>query len=116
MRTALAHHLFIWLKSVEKEIEFVLRIYANTHSECSKCTKITSDYYENSRAGIKLILGLSDDFYLVPSGYGSTTAIKRFQEILGIYIPPKTREVLEQNFKLNFKDKSKFPLILISPY
>ena len=104
------------LKSVEKEMEFVLRTYANTHSECSKCAKITSDYYENSRAGIKRLLGLGDDFYLVPCGCGSTTAIKRFQEILGIYIPPKTREVLEQNFRLNFKDKSKFPLILISPY
>lgn len=100
------------LKSVENELNFVLGTYANTHSECSKCAKITSDYYENARNGLKSLLGLGDDFYLFSCGFGSTQAIKKFQEILGIYIPPKTREILG----INNANLSNLPLVIVSPY
>jgi selenocysteine lyase/cysteine desulfurase len=48
---------------------------------------------------------------LIPCGTGATGAIKRFQELLGIYIPPATR----QRFGLNFDSLEK-PLIIVGPF
>lgn len=81
-------------RQIEDECEFILKTYSNTHSQCSSCAKITSDYYDNARLGLKASLELGDDFYLLPCGYGSTAAIKKFQELLGIYMPPATRNRL----------------------
>lgn len=99
-------------KGVEDEILRVLHTYSNTHSECSDCAKITTNYYENARSGLKILLEISDDFYLLPCGFGSTAAIKKFQEIMGIYIPPATKAVLGN---LNI-DKNNLPLVIVSPY
>ncbi|AII15099.1 cysteine sulfinate desulfinase [Campylobacter iguaniorum] len=99
---------------IEDELKRVLHTYANTHSECSDCAKITTSYYENARSGLKKLLGVSDDFYLMPCGFGSTWAIKKFQEIMGIYLPPTTRDVLKDS--LANLDKSKLPLVIVGPY
>ncbi|OCR95371.1 aminotransferase, partial [Campylobacter fetus subsp. testudinum] len=60
------------------------------------------------------LLEISDDFYLLPCGFGSTAAIKKFQEIMGIFIPPATKAVLG-NLNLNI-DKNNLPLVIVSPY
>ncbi|CAM2900193.1 putative aminotransferase [Campylobacter hyointestinalis] len=99
-------------KEIEDEILRVLMTYSNTHSECGTCARVTTNYYESARSGIKKLLELGDDFYLMPCSFGSTAAIKKFQEIMGIYIPPATRAVLGN---LNI-DKRKFPLVIVSPY
>ncbi|ANE34546.1 cysteine sulfinate desulfinase [Campylobacter hyointestinalis subsp. lawsonii CCUG 27631] len=99
-------------KEIEDEILRVLMTYSNTHSECGTCARVTTNYYESARNGIKKLLELGDDFYLMPCSFGSTAAIKKFQEIMGIYIPPATRAVLGN---LNI-DKRKFPLVIVSPY
>lgn len=100
-------------KPIEDEILRVLRTYSNTHSEASELAMITSEYYDRSRVGLKNLLEVDmEKFYLIPCGYGATSAIKKFQELMGIYIPPKTREILGI-------DKSKLanlPLVIVSPY
>lgn len=98
-------------KSVEEEILRILQTYSNVHSEVSTNAKITNDYYENAREKLKNLLGLNDNFYLIPTGYGSTGAIKRFQELLGIYIPPMSKERLKLNI-----DKKNLPLVIVSAY
>lgn len=102
-------------KGIEEEIQRILLTYSNTHSQYNNCAKITTNYYENAKLKIKEILGCNDDFYIIACGFGSTAAIKKFQEILGIYIPPKTKEILS-DMGINLKDKSKFPLVIVGPY
>lgn len=129
-------HYFDWTASglayapIEAECEYTLKTYSNTHSQCSSCAKITSDYYEGARLGLKASLELGDEFYLLPCGYGSTGAIKKFQEILGLYIPPATRnrlfgaiqsQKIQNNIKRDFCSKYKshapnLPLVIVSPY
>lgn len=127
-------HYFDWtasglaFKPIENECEFILKTYSNTHSQCSSCAKITGDYYDNARLGLKANLDLGDDFYLLACGYGSTGAIKKFQEILGIYIPPATRnrlfgtqemQKINNNFIRDFKPKwqgKNLPLVIVGPY
>lgn len=97
---------------IEREILDILKTYANIHSQSSSNSFETTKHYDNSRNELKNLLGLDDSFYLMPCGTGSTAAIKKFQELLGIYIPPKTAEIL----KINRSSLRDIPLVIISPY
>ena len=99
-------------RPIENEILRILKTYANTHSEASEHARITSEYYEKAKIGLKNLLEIDDKFYLFACGFGATAAIKKFQELMGIYIPPMSREFL----KLDFKNLENLPLILVSPY
>lgn len=99
------------LKSVEKQILKILQSYANTHSDSSLNSFITQKLYEEARLKIKKSLALSDEFALIACGTGSSGAIKKFQELLGIYVPP----VLKEKYFARVKKQS-LPLVLVGPY
>lgn len=97
------------LKCVESEISRILQTYGNLHSKVSANAIITSKYYENAVSKIKEILGVSSNFSLIPCGFGASEAIKRVQEIIGIYIPPQTQnrlnfEIYAENFTQNLNE------------
>ena len=99
-------------KPIEDEILKFLKTYANTHSDSSSNAVLTQKCYENARAELKSLLGLDDSFYLIATGQGATAAIKKFQEIVGIYLPPATRALIgEANLR-----KLNLPLAIIGPY
>lgn len=99
-------------KSIERQISSILLTYANTHSECSSCARTTTEHYERARRELKKLLELSDDFYLMPCGYGSSAAMKKFQELLGIYIPP----ILKKRLQLENNNIKNLPLAIVGPY
>lgn len=103
------------LKSVENEMQNVLQNYSNTHSECGANAKATSELYEFSRNKIKEYLELGDDFYLLGCGFGSTAAIKKFWELMGIYIPPMTKNALFSDEDWQEKLKTA-PLVITGPF
>ena len=94
---------------IENIIQDILKTYANTHSEVSSSAVTTSKLYEKAREDLKYALGVDESFYLLPTGTGATGAIKKFQELLGIYIPPRTR----QRYKVEPKE---LPLVFVGPY
>ena len=97
---------------VEREIADALKTYANTHSDSSSSAIITQRRYEGARESLKKLLGLDERFFLIACGQGATVAIKKFQEILGIYLPPATRSAIgEANLRA-----AQLPLVLVSPY
>lgn len=96
-------------KSIEKKINKILKTYGNTHSEVSSTAVMTAKFCENSRKNIRKCLQISDNFYLFPCGTGASGAIKKFQEIIGIYMPPMTK----QRCEINIKQK---PLVIVGPY
>ncbi|MDQ1263925.1 MAG: hypothetical protein QG559_926 [Campylobacterota bacterium] len=98
-------------KTIESRIDEVLKTYANTHSKEASMAAKTDFYYTIARRHLKSLLKLESDFAILPSGCGSTSAIKRFQEILGIYIPPATRK------RFNIQNDSTLrPLVIVGPY
>ncbi len=99
------------LKSVEKQILKILPNYANTHSDSSLNSFKMQTLYEEAREYIKKSLKLSDDFALISCGTGSSAAIKKFQELLGIYVPP----LVKQRYFKNLDSKT-LPLVLVGPY
>jgi selenocysteine lyase/cysteine desulfurase len=98
-------------KKIEDKILEILRTYANVHSEVSSNAMKTNKYYENARDNLHKTLKAGDEFYILPCGTGTTGAIKKFQELLGIYVPPMTKKRLGINV-----DKSTLPLVLVGPY
>ncbi|EJP75368.1 MULTISPECIES: aminotransferase class V-fold PLP-dependent enzyme [Campylobacter] len=97
-------------KDIEEQMMQVLKTYANTHSDSSSNAMKTQNLYEGARAQIKALLGLDDRFYLFPCGFGSSAAIKKFQEIMGLYIPPKTRK------RYDVRKNANSPLVILGPY
>ncbi|MDR0665791.1 MAG: aminotransferase class V-fold PLP-dependent enzyme [Campylobacteraceae bacterium] len=96
-------------KPIEQKILTILKTYANTHSEVSSNAVKTTEYYENARRSLHKTLEAGEEFYIIPCGNGSTEAIKRFQELTGLYMPPATKNRIHiAPFKL--------PLVLIGPY
>lgn len=97
---------------IEDEILKFLKTYANTHSDSSSSAVLTQKRYENARAELKELLGLDESFYLVATGQGATAAIKKFQEIVGIYLPPATRGLIGEANLRNLN----LPLVIVGPY
>ena len=71
-------------KPIEKQMQEILKTYANTHSEVSSSAIQTSKYYTKARSDLKVALEIDESFYVFPCGSGATGAIKKFQELMGI--------------------------------
>ena len=80
---------------IESRVLEILPYYANTHSTSAKHAMLIQSLYEESKRQIRQSLGLSEDFVVLACGSGATGAIKKFQELLGIYLPPESRKVVE---------------------
>ncbi|MCW8954841.1 MAG: aminotransferase class V-fold PLP-dependent enzyme [Sulfurimonas sp.] len=96
---------------IEQRLVEVLQTYANTHSKEASMAATTSEYYKQARKNLYESLELSEDFIIIPGGCGATAAIKRFQELVGIYIPPATIK----RYKIDI-DKKDMPLVVVGPY
>jgi selenocysteine lyase/cysteine desulfurase len=95
---------------IEHRLHEVLYTYANTHSEIGTHARATTQAYTDARASLKVSLGLSGDTVVLPAGTGVTGAIKKFQEVMGIYIPPATKK------RLGKVDGARKPLVIVGPY
>lgn len=96
---------------IEARIHEVLETYANTHSKEASMAARTDRYYREAREHLKTLLGLDSSFALMPCGCGATGAVKRLQEILGLYIPPATRARYRE-----FPPSYELPLVIVGPY
>ena len=97
---------------IERRIAKYLKTYANTHSESASNALKTQKRYEKARQSLKDALGLDERFYLISAGCGATGAIKKFQEIMGLYLPPMSANRLgEEAIK-----GAHLPLVIVSPY
>ncbi len=97
---------------IERKIAKYLKTYANTHSESASNALKTQKRYEKARQSLKDALGLDERFYLISAGCGATGAIKKFQEIMGLYLPPMSANRLgEEAIK-----GANLPLVIVSPY
>jgi len=98
-------------RQIENRIRDVLETYANTHSKESANANITNQYYNEAIESLHKSLELNDEFSIIPSGCGATAAIKKFQEIMGLYIPPATKK----RYQIDIP-KEQMPLVVVGPY
>ncbi|WP_419771059.1 MAG: aminotransferase class V-fold PLP-dependent enzyme [Candidatus Marinarcus sp.] len=98
-------------RPIENRIYDILKTYANTHSKEASMAFLTNSYYEQAIQSLYNSLEVSDEFAILPTGCGATAAIKKFQELLGLYIPPATLQRLQLTV-----NKSDLPLVIVGPY
>ena len=100
------------LASVEERLRAsVLPLYANTHTEDSATGAHTTHLVHEASNYIKRQLGADERYRLVFAGTGTTGAIKRMQEILGLAVPASLRERV-----LALLEPEERPVVFVGPY
>jgi selenocysteine lyase/cysteine desulfurase len=80
-------------REVEDELnERVLPFMANTHTESNATGRLMTEYYERSFGRIAAYVGASKDDVVIPVGSGSTGAINRLINVLGLRVPDQLEE------------------------
>ncbi len=77
---------------IERYLLEIEERYANTHTEDDETGRSTTAILHAAERIIKRAVNGNEDTRLIAVGTGSTGAIQKLQEILGIYVPPATRE------------------------
>lgn len=99
------------LEFVEKRLlESVLPFYANTHTEDSHTGAHTTHLAHEAGEYIKAQLG-APEYKIAFCGSGSTAAIKRIQEILGLTAPSPLKQRL-----LEIMRPEERPVVFVGPY
>ena len=98
---------------IEKYLLTLQESYANSHTEDSYTGKAMTTYVHQAENRIKALLNASDDHYVIPVGTGSTGAIQKLCEILGLYVPPKLDHYLKNVLESYIEQ---VPVVFIGPY
>ena len=97
---------------LEKHIhEHVLPTYANTHTEDSFSGARSTHFAHEAAEYVKGCMNANQDFKIVFAGSGSTGAIKRLQEILGLAISSPLRQRMLEVMKPEER-----PVVFVGPY
>jgi selenocysteine lyase/cysteine desulfurase len=78
--------------SIEKVLLNIQKAYANTHTEDDYSGKYLTTLLHLGEEKIKAHVNAGPHGKIFSAGSGSTGALKKLQEIIGVYIPPVTRE------------------------
>jgi selenocysteine lyase/cysteine desulfurase len=112
------------LKFIEEKLFDIAKSYANTHTTDDYTGEYLTELLHSAEKMIKKSVNAGNDYKIIAAGSGSTGALKRLQEILGIYIPPHTKDRIMSSIKglacdaCNVMDKIKIdrPVVFIGPY
>src|SRR4030043_691377 len=99
------------LRFIEEKLLRIQKSYANTHTEDDYSGKYLTGLYHQAETRIKSMVNAGKHGKIFPVGSGSTGALKKLQEIIGVYIPPLTRERLGPS-----RSKALAPVVFIGPY
>ena len=84
------------LKFIEKYLIKIQREYANTHTEDNVTGRHMTNLLHQAEKIIKKAFNAESNCRIIAIGTGATGAIIKFQEILGIRLPPATKKLLHQ--------------------
>ncbi len=112
------------LKFIEEKILNIEKSYANTHTEDDYSGKYMTTLLHQAEAKIKQAVKAGKGGKIIAAGSGCTGALKKLQEIIGVYIPPVTREKIYYSRRKSNDEDSGFveklekdsPVVFIGPY
>ncbi|PID26579.1 MAG: hypothetical protein CR982_09500 [Candidatus Cloacimonadota bacterium] len=112
------------LKLVEEYMLKVEEVYANSHTEDDFSGKSTTDLLHIAEEKIKKFVNAGKNGKIISIGSGATGALKRLQEILGVYIPPVAKDIIYkslEDFNCSSCDviktiEDRMPVVFIGPY
>lgn len=111
---------------VERYLQGLQRIYANTHTEDDLTGRSMSRLLHAAESSIKRSLNAGPQGRILACGTGATGAIDKLQQILGIALPPATRRHVGQQLQdflgeQSFADfrrhqNARQPVVFVGPY
>jgi selenocysteine lyase/cysteine desulfurase len=111
---------------IEDHIRSALEFYGNTHTEDDATGTATTERLERAQATIKKLVHADEPYKIVTIGAGSTAAVHRLQQILGVYLPPAGKEDLRAQLAGYFSRaeqgefvsylKKRRPIVFVGPY
>ncbi|OGE83147.1 MAG: hypothetical protein A2Y39_02090 [Candidatus Delongbacteria bacterium GWF2_40_14] len=112
------------LKFIEEKLFDIAKSYANTHTTDDYTGEYLTELLHSAEKMIKKSVNACKEYKIIATGSGSTGGLKRLQEILGIYIPPHTRDRIFSSIEglscgtCSVLDKIKIdrPVVFIGPY
>ena len=112
------------VKFIEEKLQNILRSYANTHTEDDYSGKYLTQLFKDALKTIKKHVNAGEIGKVISVGSGSTGALKKLQEIIGIYIPPVTKERIFHSIErtgigcknIQQRIKTDQPVVFIGPY
>ena len=114
------------LNLVERYLQNLQRIYANTHTEDDITGRSMTNLLHEAEMHIKQSVNAGEHGRIIAVGSGATGAIDKFQQILGVGLPPATRQKLNTMLGGCFKNRrlDKFrryldahqPVVFVGPY
>src|SRR5512139_2204638 len=87
------------LHFVERYLQNLQRIYANTHTEDDLTGRSMSRLLHEAERTIKAAVNAGPSGRIVACGTGATGAIDKLQQILGVSLPPATRKVVDEQLR-----------------
>ncbi|MEJ2534776.1 MAG: hypothetical protein P8008_04755, partial [Gammaproteobacteria bacterium] len=84
------------LGMVERYLQNLQRIYANTHTEDDISGRSMTSLLREAESHIKQSVNAGGNGRIIAVGTGATGAIDKLQQIIGIALPPATRQRLEE--------------------
>ena len=114
------------LTFIERYLQTLQRVYANTHTEDDITGRSMSRLLHAAERMIKQAVNAGPQGRIVACGTGATGAIDKLQQILGVALPPATRQVLSDELR-QFLGEERFeafrrfqqsqqPVVFVGPY
>ena len=111
-------------QKIEEKIWNIEKSYANTHTEDDYSGKYLTRLLHQAESKIKELVNAGPNGKIIMIGSGTTGALKKLQEIIGVYIPPVTKERItkaiievcgpnDQTLERIEKDR---PVVFVGPY
>ncbi len=84
------------LTFIEKYLIHIQRSYANTHTEDDISGRTMTGILHNAEHIIKRAFHAEKNYCIIATGTGSTGAISKFQEIIGLRLPAATKLIISE--------------------
>ena len=114
------------LRFVESYLQSLQRSYANTHTEDDITGRSMTQLLHEAEEAIKKSVNAGPDGRIIAVGTGATGAIDKLQQIVGVALPPATRQNIERmldepdsgfdSAKLRQLLADRQPIVFIGPY
>jgi selenocysteine lyase/cysteine desulfurase len=111
---------------VERYLQTLQRVYANTHTEDDLTGRSMSRLLREAEDAIKRSVNAGPHGCIVACGTGATGAIDKLQQILGVFLPPATRKAVGEELRgflgaEQYEDfrrhrQSHQPVVFVGPY
>ncbi len=114
------------LAFVERYLQNLQRVYANTHTEDDLTGRSMSRLLHEAERAIKHAVNAGPAGRIIACGTGATGAIDKLQQILGVSLPPATRRIVGEHLRDHLGNesferfcayqRSKQPVVFVGPY